>query len=261
MMKKITEDLWKVGGGSWNNTSPVFSDENDCNVYLISTTERLILIDSGSKAGKPIIEKNIKEAGFNPEDISDVLLSHSHWDHCDSLSKWLDDYSPTLHMSDIGSIYFKNGDYRLVGYQIFSPDYRFDSFESDHQIKDGEFFNIGSIKIKGYSMPGHTPDSMVFAVTIKGTKIWICGDITFGMDKRTGKLGCIGWLNMLWESNLKSYKNSLEKMLRMDIPDFLLPGHGYVVSGKNNIKRTIEASLQTIKSILNDPNSRHFGDM
>lgn len=261
MIKEITEDLWKIGGGSWNDTSPIFSDESDCNVYLIATTESLILIDSGSKVGKPIIEKNIKEAGFNPGDITDILLSHSHFDHCDSLSKWLNDYNPNLHMSDIGAEYLKKGDYRLVGYQIFGPDYIFDSFESDHKVKDGESFNIGSIKIKGYSMPGHTPDSMIFVAIIKEKKIWICGDITFGKDKRTGKLGCIGWLNMLWESHLKSYKNSLEKMLRMNIQDFLLPGHGCIISGKNNIKKAIEASLQTVKSIMNDPNSKHFGDM
>lgn len=259
MFKKITKDILKVGGGSWHNTSPVYSDENDCNVYLIDTGGGLLLIDSGSKAGKPIIEKNILEAGFKPEDITDILLTHSHYDHCDSLSKWQSDCSSTLHMSDIGANYLNRGDHHLVGYQVVIQNYIFNPFKADHQIKDGEGFSINSIKIKAYAMPGHTLDSMIFEIDIKEKKIWICGDITFGRDKRTGKLGCIGWLNILWQSDLKAYKNSLEKILGFSQPDILLPGHGHIVTGKDNIKKSIEASIATIVSLINNPNIRHFG--
>ena len=164
-------------------------------------------------------------------------------------------------MSNIGAEYLKKDNHRLIGYQMLGPDYTFNSFKPDHLIKDREVFDIGSIRIRSYSMPGHTPDSMIFETDIKEKKIWVCGDITFGIDRRTDKLGCIGWLNMLWESNLEIYKNSLEKMLGFSQPDILLPGHGYAIKGKDNIKKAIEASLQTIESIMNDPNSRHFGYM
>jgi len=263
MIKKISKNIWIIGGGTWYGTAPAYSEETDCNVYLIKAGSNLLLIDSGSRQGKLVIEKNMEEAGFKPEDITDILLTHSHYDHCDSLSRWQSQGNSNLHMSDIGAEYIKKGDHRLISYQIVNPDdfpdYVFSPFKVDHQIKDGETFGIDSLKIKAYAMPGHTPDSMIFETKIEEEKIWISGDIVFGKDKRTGKLGCIGWVNILWQSDLTAYKNSLEKMLSFPTPDVLLPGHGFTVASKNNIRKVMEASLQTVESMLKDPNTRHTG--
>jgi len=259
MINKIAKNIWKIGGGTWNNTSPACSSEDDCNVYLIKAENSLLLVDSGRKKGKPVIEKNLQEAGFKPEEITDILLTHSHFDHCDCISKWQSESSSNLHMSDIGAEYIKNCDHRLIGYQIEGPDYVFDPFKIDHQIKDSETFSIGSLMIKAYAMPGHTPDSMIFETDIEGEKIWISGDIVFGKGKTTGELGAIGWLNILWQSDLRVYKDSFEKMLGLPLPDILLPGHGFTVAGKDYIKKVLEASLQTVETMLKDPNIRHTG--
>lgn len=75
-------------------------DENNlCNIkmrsLLIETGDRLILIDTGTGTkqderffkyhylnGNGELIKSIAEAGFKPEDVTDVIHTHLHFDHC-----------------------------------------------------------------------------------------------------------------------------------------------------------------------------------
>lgn len=104
---KIEAGNFKLDGGSmfgvvpkslWNRVYP--ADENNmCNLatrcLLIQEDEKLILIDTGlgNKQsekffsyyflnGADSIEKSLHAHGFNPDDITDVILTHLHFDHC-----------------------------------------------------------------------------------------------------------------------------------------------------------------------------------
>ena len=82
----------------WNILNPA-DDNNMCNwamrCLLIETEDKRILIDTGignkqsekfyshySLNGDFSLNKSLLEAGFTPEDITDVLLTHLHFDHC-----------------------------------------------------------------------------------------------------------------------------------------------------------------------------------
>lgn len=53
--------------------------------FLVKTTDQLIVLDTGlgykDEQGELIIHKNIRNAGFRPEDVDMVLMSHLHFDH------------------------------------------------------------------------------------------------------------------------------------------------------------------------------------
>lgn len=53
--------------------------------FIIQTKSDLILLDTGlgfnDAKGNFILHENIKKAGFNPDDVSLVLMSHLHFDH------------------------------------------------------------------------------------------------------------------------------------------------------------------------------------
>ncbi|MXV51080.1 MBL fold metallo-hydrolase [Pedobacter sp. HMF7647] len=55
------------------------------NPFLVKTEKELILFDCGlgfaAENGKPLIHENIRRAGYSPEDVSLVLMSHLHFDH------------------------------------------------------------------------------------------------------------------------------------------------------------------------------------
>ncbi|MBT6145218.1 MAG: MBL fold metallo-hydrolase [Gemmatimonadetes bacterium] len=259
MIEELTAGVWKVGGGSWLGVAQACSSEDDCNVYLIAAGDALLLIDTGRRAGKAMIEANIREAGFRPESLTNLLLSHSHFDHSDAASAWQSNYDVAVHLNRTGTEYLERGDHRLVGYQILTePGYEFQQFRVDHRIDDAEVFDVGDLTIEARAMAGHTPDSMVFETTVRGHRLWICGDTTFAKDC-TGEWGCIGWQNILWESDLEVYRASLERMLDMSPPDLLLPGHGNTVSGEETIRRAVEASHATVVEMMANPHRRHFG--
>jgi glyoxylase-like metal-dependent hydrolase (beta-lactamase superfamily II) len=55
------------------------------NAYLVQVQKRLVLIDAGTAdcfgAGLGRVVENLKAAGFQPDDVRDVLLTHAHPDH------------------------------------------------------------------------------------------------------------------------------------------------------------------------------------
>jgi len=104
---KIEAGNFKLDGGSmfgvvpkslWNRIYP--ADENNmCNLatrcLLVKTDERLILIDAGLGTkqsekffsyyylnGNDSLEKSLLFYGFSFNDITDLILTHLHFDHC-----------------------------------------------------------------------------------------------------------------------------------------------------------------------------------
>lgn len=88
----------------WNKVYP--SDENNlCNwamrCLLVEDEDRLILIDNGIGDkqdekflkhfylnGDATLESSLAEHGFKPEDITDMILTHLHFDHCGGSIKY-----------------------------------------------------------------------------------------------------------------------------------------------------------------------------
>ena len=82
----------------WGKLNPP-DDQNLCSwamrCLLVETGDRLILIETGlgdkqdarfrshfEPHGEANLMGSLKKAGFDPEDITDVLLTHLHFDHC-----------------------------------------------------------------------------------------------------------------------------------------------------------------------------------
>jgi glyoxylase-like metal-dependent hydrolase (beta-lactamase superfamily II) len=103
----IETGFFKLDGGAmfgvvpksiWNNLNP--ADENNLCTWamrclLIEDGNRLILIDTGignkqdakflshyHLHGTDTLEGSLKKAGFSKDDVTDVVLTHLHFDHC-----------------------------------------------------------------------------------------------------------------------------------------------------------------------------------
>ena len=99
----------------WQRTNPADSN-NMCSwtmrCMLIEKGDRLMLIDNGMGEkqsekffsyyylfGDATLEKSLSTYGFHPDDITDVFLTHLHFDHCGGGIKWNKDrtaYQPTF---------------------------------------------------------------------------------------------------------------------------------------------------------------------
>ena len=72
----------------YDNTSFIEGIENDWGFSaLIETEERKILFDTGANGA--ILLSNMKKLNIVPEEIEDIFISHSHFDHTGGLSAFL----------------------------------------------------------------------------------------------------------------------------------------------------------------------------
>ncbi|MCK8523673.1 MBL fold metallo-hydrolase [Aquimarina sp. D1M17] len=88
----------------WNKTNP--ADQNNlidiaARCLLVEDGDRLTLIDAGmgdkqsekffsyySLWGDDSLDKSLKEKGFHRDDITDIFITHLHFDHCGGVVKW-----------------------------------------------------------------------------------------------------------------------------------------------------------------------------
>jgi glyoxylase-like metal-dependent hydrolase (beta-lactamase superfamily II) len=120
----IESGNFKLDGGAmfgvvpkslWNRTNP--ADENNlidmaARCLLIEDGDRLILIDTGMgekqsekffgyyyRWGEHSIDRSLKKYGFHRDDITDVFMTHLHFDHCGGSIQWNKDrtgYEPAF---------------------------------------------------------------------------------------------------------------------------------------------------------------------
>lgn len=252
--QQIVENLWRVGGGSWNGRTARLSAEFDGNVYLLRTCDTTILVDCATLTGLPGITAKLGQLGVTLQEVDELLLTHSHWDHTEATAA-VQTAAPDArtHLNSIGQAFLERGDDRLVGYQITPPPHSFGPFRVDHGVNDHDEFEFGSTRATAYHLPGHTPDSTLYTISTDGITAGFCGDIVFQPREHDGPL--LGQLCTLWLSNLDHYVESLRRLLDIHL-DLLLPGHGDPVRGSEQIKSATEQTLELALALAADKQLR-----
>lgn len=88
----------------WEKTNPADANnlcEWSMRSLLIEDGNRLMLIDTGIGdkqsekffshyylSGNDSLNRNLKQLGFSPDDVTDVFLTHLHFDHCGGAIQW-----------------------------------------------------------------------------------------------------------------------------------------------------------------------------
>ncbi|MBO9198601.1 MBL fold metallo-hydrolase [Rhizobium sp. 16-449-1b] len=161
--------------------------ETSFNSYLINTGERLILIDTGGGAlfGSRLgnLVANMKTAGYTPDQVDDVLLTHLHPDHVGGLVKdgalvfpkaivHADRHDSEYWLSDENKAKLGDPDGFFAGAVASLRPYiekdRFKAFDGDTQFFSG---------ISATTAYGHTPGSIVYAIESEGKKLLVIGDL------------------------------------------------------------------------------------
>jgi glyoxylase-like metal-dependent hydrolase (beta-lactamase superfamily II) len=165
--------------------------EASVNAYLVNTNERLVLIDAGTGAylgptlGKLI--ENIRAAGYQPEQIDDVLLTHIHTDHSGGLLVGGKRAFPnaSLHINKRDVDYWLNPANARAAPDVKKALYAEAMEAVTPYIDAGKLktFTDNAEPIPGFKTilrAGHTPGHSSIVLESQGKKLVIWGDITHG---------------------------------------------------------------------------------
>ena len=149
--------------------------------FLVETGNDLIVLDTGlgfhNEKGEMIIHENIRNAGYDPEDVSLVLMSHLHFDHAGGM----------INKSDGKvSLSFPNAEYVIqrgeleAAYSKPSRSYKTEIFDflqrsgSVHFIEgSGQFNREIAFELTG----GHCENHQVFLIREDDRTIFFGADI------------------------------------------------------------------------------------
>lgn len=136
----------------------------DLGVFLITSDEGHILVNTALEDSVPLIRRNIESVGFRFEDIKILLQMQSHWDHTAALAEikqitgaqmWATaDDAPVLEDGGFSDPHFG-------GRVSFKP------VKVDKIIKDGEVIELGAIRLTVIDTPGHTAGSSSYAMSVR----------------------------------------------------------------------------------------------
>jgi glyoxylase-like metal-dependent hydrolase (beta-lactamase superfamily II) len=187
----------------WNKTNP--ADENNlidiaARCLLIEDGNRLILIDNGmgnkqsdkffgyySLWGTHSLDKSLAKYGFHRDDITDVFLTHLHFDHCGGSVQWNKDKTGY-------EVAFKNAKYWTNENHwewATKPNPREKaSFLSENiipiqesgqlnfvKVPDGDFVAQSELDFGIFFVNGHTEKMMIPHIKYQDKTIVFCADL------------------------------------------------------------------------------------
>jgi glyoxylase-like metal-dependent hydrolase (beta-lactamase superfamily II) len=208
----INTGNFKLDGGAmfgvvpkslWQKTNP--ADSNNmidiaARCLLIEDGNRLILIDTGMGNkqndkffgyyflwGNETIDKSLKNYGFHREDITDVFMTHLHFDHCGGSIQWNKDhtgYEPAFKNAN----FWSNKDHWKWATMPNKREKA--SFLKENILPMEESGRLKFVSLSGYNVlkeselgfdiflaDGHTDKQMIPMIQYKGKTICFMADL------------------------------------------------------------------------------------
>ena len=177
---RVFDNLYYVGPGS-------------VSVWLIPTTDGLILIDSTQEPLVDHVIDSIRKVGFDPKNIKYILLTHGHLDHFGGAGK-----IQALSGARVATL---EEDWKLIEATYQNPGRGNRDpgvpLKRDMVLREGQTVTLGKTSLKVYKLPGHTAGSPSFEFTVydngRPHKAFLFG----GPGQRNGVEGGTEFLNSI----------------------------------------------------------------
>jgi glyoxylase-like metal-dependent hydrolase (beta-lactamase superfamily II) len=204
---KIAEGLHSF---IWNSPAA-----NNCNIYLIDGPVR-VLVDPGHLRLFGHVEDGLQRLGLGLSDIDLVIATHAHPDHSEAVKLFKAQSVPfAMHEQDWRALADLG---RVLGVTMNNEDYTPDFF-----LQEGDL-EFKGLRFQVIHTPGHSLGSIsLFWAEISAL---LTGDVLF--KDGLGRTDLPG-------GNGQTLKESITRLSTLNA-ELMCPGHGPVVSGKDDVR-------------------------
>jgi hydroxyacylglutathione hydrolase len=186
--------------------------ENNCNSYLIDGDFK-ILIDPGHQHLFAEVVSSLRSMDIQLEDIDLVVGSHGHPDHIEAFQSFTS-LSTLITMGEVEFRYVQEKAAHVTGFDL----------RPDFLLTEGKV-RAGTTELEVIGTPGHSPGSI--CLYWPRHKALFAGDVIF--EQGVGRTDLPGGSGDL-------LKESIRRLSTLDI-ELLLPGHGNVIQGQEEVAR------------------------
>jgi len=136
----------------------------DLAVFLITSDNGHILINTGLEDSVEMISENIRAVGFRLKDVKILLSQQSHWDHTAGLAEIKATTGALMLATPRDAQILEDGGYsdpHFGGQVSFKP------IEVDGIVGDGEVIELGDLRLTVHEHPGHTEGSSSYSMSVR----------------------------------------------------------------------------------------------
>ncbi len=135
----------------------------DLAVFLVTSEQGHVLINTGLEDSMPLIRANIESLGFKLEDVKILLTMQAHWDHTAAMAEIKAITGAAMWATPEDARVLADGgfsDAHFGGKQTFKP------VTVDKIIRQGDTVTLGDIRLEVFEHPGHTEGSSTYAMNV-----------------------------------------------------------------------------------------------
>ncbi len=197
-------------------------------VYLITTPEGHILIDTGYQEAVAGVQENIEALGFQFRDVKIMLSSHAHGDHIagHALMKELTG----------ADIWVMGGDDDVMatgGKTDFREGSTWKPVNPDRVIQDGDRVELGGVTLVAHHTPGHTKGCTTWTTVVEEggqeyNVVWVGG------ARVSAGVPLVG--NSKYPNIAEDYAKTFAKLKELPC-DIFLAAHGYWFNITEKLRR------------------------
>jgi glyoxylase-like metal-dependent hydrolase (beta-lactamase superfamily II) len=197
-------------------------------VYLIETSQGLVLLDSGLEANANVVRQQVRQLGFDVKQLRAILLTHVHADHSLGAEFLRTLTGATVYAGKGDEDPLRAGGPREAFFSVYAmPNRTPHPTTVDVKLKGGETLDFGETHFTVLATPGHTTGSICYLLERPGLSALFTGDVVQHLSTATqGALGTYtAYLPPLYRGDVRGSLATLQRLRDLPLPDLILPGH------------------------------------
>lgn len=216
------------------------------NAWLVQKNDLSILVDSGKTKSRSLLLQNLNSALHQGNTLKYLMLTHTHYDHCQSATAIKDLYHCNIIVSEnavpsitAGYTHLPRGTNYVTnllstaGHKLMKKKFMYAPFKADITISDDYFFPAPDADLQIITTPGHSSDSISLIVD---NEVAIVGDAMFGIFRNH--------VFPPFADDIPEMIRSWRKLLDTGCTTFL-PGHGRAIS-RNLLEKEYRIFSKTV---------------